>query len=281
MSSCGIDFFKLCGTTLPFVQVPGETIGRAAGVDEAYLANFGEEVVRGHPMFVCSRLVQRLEGVLRECAGVGPWTSVSLGSGNGVAEGALLTSELATLQGAAGATAVAEASGGTGGVVLLSEGLDGLEDVPPGVVAVLSRSSVDLLRHVALRARQSGALLACCADEGAWGALVAAVASSEGQGVRVTVDSSAGHVALEPASGISGTAAVPAMTAGASGAVATITPSAAWALTPASYAPGVVGGKSSNLAVLVRYGLSISLHLDRRLPCCFQALLGSTFIVVC
>ena len=136
MSSCGIDFFKLCGTTLPFVQVPGETIGRAAGVDEAYLANFGEEVVRGHPMFVCSRLVQRLEGVLRECAGVGPWTSVSLGSGNGVAEGALLTSELATLQGAAGATAVAEAAGGTGGVVLLSEGLDGLEDVPPGVVAV-------------------------------------------------------------------------------------------------------------------------------------------------
>lgn len=43
-----------------------------------------------------------------------------------------------------------------------------MEDIPDGVVALLTRSSTDVLSHVAIRARTQGVLLAGCADEEEW-----------------------------------------------------------------------------------------------------------------
>lgn len=40
----------------------------------------------------------------------------------------------------------------------------GDEDIPEGVVAVLSKTDMDVLCHAAVRARATGALLACCTD---------------------------------------------------------------------------------------------------------------------
>ena len=57
-------------------------------------------------------------------------------------------------------------------VVLLSQGLSGIEDIPPGVAAVLTQAGVDVLSHVAIRARSQGVLLASCADARAWQQLV-------------------------------------------------------------------------------------------------------------
>ena len=57
---------------------------------------------------------------------------------------------------------------------------DGAQDVPAGVVAVLSRGDLDILSHVALRARATGTLLASCADAEVLGAF----ASLEGALVR-------------------------------------------------------------------------------------------------
>ena len=57
-------------------------------------------------------------------------------------------------------------------VVLLSQGLSGIEDIPPGVAAVLTQAGVDVLSHVAIRARSQGVLLASCADAHAWQQLV-------------------------------------------------------------------------------------------------------------
>ncbi len=45
----------------------------ACKLDPKYITNFGEEVVRGQPVFVLSILLQRLEPMLREAAGVAPW----------------------------------------------------------------------------------------------------------------------------------------------------------------------------------------------------------------
>lgn len=240
------------------VQTPAEIIGRAGGAAESYLANFGEECVRGHPLFVCARVIQRLETAAREGAGLGPWACVSKGDSNGIAEGAMLTAPLATLQGAAGAIQVANATGDAG-AVLLSERIDGLEDVPLGITAVLTRSNVDMLSHVALRARQAGALLACCTDDEAWNALMACAV--EGAKVRVAVDSSGGHLSLDAATGGATAAARGANSSAkprthasngvsAAEAAAAGVSSSAWVLDPASYVPGVVGGKSSNLARL-------------------------------
>jgi len=45
----------------------------ACKLDPKYITNFGEEVVRGQPVFVLSILLQKLEPMLREAAGVAPW----------------------------------------------------------------------------------------------------------------------------------------------------------------------------------------------------------------
>jgi alpha-glucan,water dikinase len=47
-----------------------------------------------------------------------------------------------------------------------------MEDIPDGVVALLTRSSTDVLSHVAIRARTQGVLLAGCGDEEEWKHLV-------------------------------------------------------------------------------------------------------------
>jgi alpha-glucan,water dikinase len=56
--------------------------------------------------------------------------------------------------------------------VVLAQSLGGMEDIPDGVVAVLTRSSTDVLSHVAIRARTQGVLLAGCSDEEEWRHLV-------------------------------------------------------------------------------------------------------------
>lgn len=45
----------------------------ACKLDPKYITNFGEEVVRGQPVFVLSILLQKLEPMLRQAAGVAPW----------------------------------------------------------------------------------------------------------------------------------------------------------------------------------------------------------------
>jgi alpha-glucan,water dikinase len=47
-----------------------------------------------------------------------------------------------------------------------------LQDIPPGITAVLTKSSTDVLSHVAIRARSQGVLLATCFDDGEWQRLV-------------------------------------------------------------------------------------------------------------
>ena len=42
------------------------------------------------------------------------------------------------------------------------QALGGMEDIPEGVAALLTRSSTDVLSHVAIRARCQGVLLATC-----------------------------------------------------------------------------------------------------------------------
>ena len=54
-------------------QPLAQRFGDACGIDAAYIANFGEEVVRGQPLFVLSLLLRQLQPALRAAAGVGVW----------------------------------------------------------------------------------------------------------------------------------------------------------------------------------------------------------------
>ena len=50
-----------------------ERFQKVCGLNPAFTANFGEEVVRGQPLFVLSWLLQSLGPMLRSTAGLGNW----------------------------------------------------------------------------------------------------------------------------------------------------------------------------------------------------------------
>lgn len=49
------------------------TLQRACKIDAQYITNFGEEVVRGQPLFVLSIILQFLDPILRKSAELGAW----------------------------------------------------------------------------------------------------------------------------------------------------------------------------------------------------------------
>jgi alpha-glucan, water dikinase len=125
------------------VQMPADVFGTTVGrVDGKYVANFGEEVARGHPLYTASALLHRLQVDARGAAGLGPWEVISPGPDTGAAAGLVVVAALADLQGEGPQT-------GIGARVVLSAELGGLEDVPPGVVAVLTASPVRRRRSLA------------------------------------------------------------------------------------------------------------------------------------
>lgn len=224
----------ICG----LVQTGADAFNRIVDtVDHKYVDNFGEEVARGHPLYVASALLAKLQKEAREAAGLGPWEVISAGAAEGgAAVGRVVVSSLADMQGdAAPADGVPR--------VVLSEELGGLEDVPPGVVAVLTTSPVDLLSHIAIRARNTNVLLATCSDPGMW----AELAGSDGERtVAVALGSGAGEVMVTDAA--AGAAPGAAAAAGASG-VAKVElkkpeKTNKWALRSEDFKEGLVGGKS-------------------------------------
>ena len=55
-------------------QPHAERFGRECQLDPKYIVNFGEEVVRGQPVFALSLLLSTLEPMLRSTAGVASWS---------------------------------------------------------------------------------------------------------------------------------------------------------------------------------------------------------------
>ena len=214
------------------------------GLKAAAIAGFGEEVARGAPVAVLAAVLRALEPRLRASAGVGPWAVAAPGPAGGAAGLLTCVPSLAAVQGAAYEAANA--------VVLVAARLDGSEDIPPGVAAVLTASETDTLSHAAIRARAQGVLLASCADPAAFAALEA------GGGGRVSVRVSAGgDVVVEAAAGGAAAAATtasysppPTSPAPPRLTLAAPTPSKAWALAEADFKAGAVGGKALNLATL-------------------------------
>ena len=157
------------------VQYPADVIGQQALVDDQYILNFGEEVVRGHSMFAVSKMLGETRSTVRQAAGRSPWDVAALGKPElSLHAGKMTVVSLGDIQGM---------DYSDDPVVVLSARLGGLEDIPPGVTAVLTASPVDLLSHIAIRARQTGVLLAAMPDPGGWAELM----TMSGQGVKIDV----------------------------------------------------------------------------------------------
>ncbi|DBB11157.1 TPA: Phosphoglucan, water dikinase, chloroplastic [Trebouxia sp. C0006] len=215
------------------VQPHAESFKEACKLDPKYITNFGEEVVRGQPVFVLSILLQKLEPMLREAAGVAPWQIVSQAE----ASGEVAVQELADIQGQTFDSPR----------VLVSNQIGGMEDIPENVTAVLTHSPTDVLSHVAIRARSQGVLLATCFDEAALGN----IKQLEGKNVRLDVDATGAVTATESAAASATDGAVPKSgTKLPALKIPKPQKASAWALKESDFGPGLVGGKSGNLATL-------------------------------
>lgn len=223
------------------VQPHARLFGEKCKIDPKYIDNLGEEVVRGQSLFLLSPLLQHLQPMLRKTAGVGDWQVVSQQDAQGKLSA--ITS-LADVQGQSYAEATA----------LLADEVGGMEDIPAGITAVLTRSATDVLSHVAIRARSQGVLLATCFDDAEW----AAAHKQVGHQVSIKVNAS-GHVSIAPlGADEKSTNGNGANGNGANGKplrLAKPKQTAAWAVGEAEFAGDVVGGKSLNLA-----------HLRAKLP---------------
>jgi hypothetical protein len=188
---------------------------------------------------------------VRAAAGRSPWEIAAMGSPH-----------LSSYAGKVTVTSLEDVQGGdfaADPVVLLSAKLGGLEDIPPGVAAVLTSSPVDLLSHIAIRARQTGVLLAAMPDPAGWETLIARA----GEGVKIDV---VGEEVVVSASELGVAAAASAAGAPASAPALALQPKADvddWVVAPEGYAAGVVGGKSSSLA---RLGVSPAVAAHGSVP---------------
>jgi len=219
----------------------GDDAAPCTGLKAAAIAGFGEEVARGAPVAVLAAVLRALEPRLRASAGVGPWAVAAPGPAGGVSGTLTCVDTLAAVQG----KVFDEAKP----VVLVAAGLDGSEDIPLGVSAVLTSSETDVLSHVAIRARAQGVLLASCVDPDAF----AAVQALGGKGVKVSV--SAGGDVLVAAGGATAPAAPSTPSTSNPSAPPRLTlaapmPSKSWALAEGEFKAGTVGGKALNLAAL-------------------------------
>ncbi len=112
---------------------------------------FSEEVIRGHLVFALSALLRRLDPILRKQADLGTWQVISPGSAKGEVE---TVPHLQSVQGRQFARPT----------VVVAEKVGGDEEIPEGVTAVLTPDAVDIVSHVAVRARNAGLLFATCFD---------------------------------------------------------------------------------------------------------------------
>lgn len=212
-------------------QPIAEHLGQAFGAEPWTVQTFAEEVVRGRFEFAVSALLRKLDERLRQIAGVGHWQIVSRGAGpvEGVVE-------------CRGGLAEVQGQRFERNTVLLVGTVSGEEDIPGAVVAVLTPSAVDLMAHVAVRARNAGVLLATGFDD----AQLADMRAKQGQWVRLTA-AAEGEISVEDGQPTSQSAARPVRV---SRPAVSIRPATAYVVSEEAFAATEVGAKSRNLRAL-------------------------------
>lgn len=174
------------GDTFVALQQRAEMLGTALRAvtpdqkpDKWAVDLFAEEAARGGPGFAASLVLTTYERRLRETMGGSSWQLVSVTQAQ--------TGKLFVMSNMSGDQQLESPS------IILTETLGGEEDPPEGTVAVLTPSAVDVLSHVAVRARTMGIFLATCFDEDCINTM------RQLQGRNVCVTAKAGTVVVEEA----------------------------------------------------------------------------------
>lgn len=154
------------------LQPKAEHLGQAFHAEDWTIELFNQEVVRGSSAFVLSILLRHIEPILRKAADLGSWQIISRKEVSGEVE----IADLFTVQDKVFKKPT----------VILTDTIKGEEEIPDGVVAVLTPAGVDILSHVSVRSRNAKILFASCYDS----KVVDELKSYKGQNIKLTVNAS-------------------------------------------------------------------------------------------
>ena len=138
-------------STFDLMQPTADVIGRRCNCATWTVDLFSEEVIRGGPAFALSLVLTRLDPYLRKEAKMGDWQIISPTTCSGQVKRVVQLEEVMneTFQVP---------------TILICDHVGGDEEIPSGAVAVITGSSVDVLSHSAVRARNNDVLFATCYD---------------------------------------------------------------------------------------------------------------------
>lgn len=238
------------------LQPTATRLGQEFDAAEWTVTLFSEEIVRGRPVFVLSMLLQQLDPILRKGANVGDWQVISPSRAVGEV---VVMEELRPTQGRKFARPT----------VIIADKVHGDEEPPEGVCGIITSGSVDLVSHVAVRARNANLLFATCFDAGVFEQLK----KLEGSNIVLTVTPSGDVKFADAREAIPGRAKRKTRSTG--GAV--LPEPALRVLRRDEFVPGQVGGKSWRIRELAGK-LSDTFHTPRSVALpfgVFEAVLAS------
>jgi len=235
------------------LQPTSGNMGGKLGVDEHVLSLFSEEIIRGTAAAPLSQMLRALDPVIRKVANMGSWQIVSNANAAGVVVPVASLADVVNMKYSQPTVIVADRVGGE-------------EDIPIGVVAVITPDMPDVLSHCAVRARNEKVLFATVFDinlleqiKGMAGKSVSLVPSSQGDDLQISVLKD--NVSQEPKKSF--------QSSGASSNVS-ITKrqfKGKFVAKSSEFTPELVGGKSRNLQLLRgRVSKSIKLPPSVALP---------------
>ncbi|MEW6001240.1 MAG: PEP/pyruvate-binding domain-containing protein [Nitrospirota bacterium] len=140
------------------LQPKAEFLGRAFRADLWTITLFTEEVLRGLPLFSLSMLLQKIDPLLRISAELGNWQVISPGQRTGMVE---VVTSLKSIQGRIFRRPT----------IIVADQVVGNEEIPKGVVAIVTSTIIDILSHLSVRARNAHILFAICYDPDTLGQL--------------------------------------------------------------------------------------------------------------
>ncbi|XVF64923.1 hypothetical protein PTKIN_Ptkin09bG0205500 [Pterospermum kingtungense] len=134
------------------IQPSAEYLGKLFGIKKTMIDTFTEELIRAGSAAVLSMLINRFDPLLRKVANLGCWQVISPVE---VCGHVTSVNELITVQNKVYRKPT----------VIIATRVTGEEEIPDGVVAVLTSDMPDVLSHVSIRARNSKICFATCFDQ--------------------------------------------------------------------------------------------------------------------
>ena len=220
------------------LQPTAQSMGNKLGVDGHVLDLFSEEIIRGTAAAPLSQMLRVLDPVIRNVANMGSWQIVSNAECSGVI---VSVASLADVQNVKYSQPT----------VIIADRVGGEEDIPVGVVAIVTPDMPDVLSHCAVRARNEKVLFATLFDVN----VLEQMKAMTGKSVQLKPSAQGDDLQFDVVDGIIGTDAEVIATSSSDSVSSDISIikrpfQGKFVATSSEFTPELVGGKSRNLQLL-------------------------------